>query len=118
MAETYHDGVPWASVCSNSLEVWVTAACRVLDGAARVSQISRDQTIDMFEVLPSRDPVVSCFGGCFWQVVLKVAWIDILKNVPENLAVLYVLPALYFLGCLKCLHLAMSADCRALCIVS
>lgn len=110
MAEAYHDGVPWARVCSNSLEVWVTAACRVLDRAARVSEVGCDQTVDMLEVLPSWDPVVSCFGGCFWEVVLKVARIDVLKNVPQDLAVLYVLPALYFLGRLECLHLTMSAD--------
>jgi len=111
MAGTYHDGVGRASICSNGLEVWVTAACRVLDGAARVSQVGSDQTVDMLEVLPSWDPVVSCFGGSFWEVVLKVARVDVLENVPQDLAVLYVLPAFYFLGRLECLHLAMSADC-------
>lgn len=112
MTWTYHDGVPWAGICSNSLEVWVPAACRILDGAARVSQIGCDETIDMLEILPSWDPVVSRFGRCFWEVVLKVAWIDVSKNIPEDLTVLYVLPALYFLGRLKRLHLFVSATDR------
>lgn len=63
----------------------------------------------MFEVLPSGNPVILCFGWWFWEVVLKVIRIDVSKNVPQHLAVLYVLPALYLLGRLKCLHLAMSA---------
>lgn len=63
----------------------------------------------MFEVLPSGNPVILCFGWWFWEVALKVIRIDVSKNVPQHLAVLYVLPALYLLGRLKCLHLAKSA---------
>ena len=82
MVETYHDGVLRAGICSNGLEVWDKAACRILDGSARVSQVRGDQTIDMLEILPSWNPVVLCFGGGFWKVVLKVARIDVLQDVP------------------------------------
>jgi hypothetical protein len=78
VAGTYHDGILGTGICSNGLEVWDEAACRVLDGAARVSQIRRDQTIDVLEVLPSRNPVALCFGGTLWEVVLKVARVDVL----------------------------------------
>ena len=49
MAEGYHNSVPSTGICGNGLEVWGTAACRVLDGAARVPQIRCDKTIDMFD---------------------------------------------------------------------
>jgi hypothetical protein len=114
MIGTYHDGVPRASICSNGLEIWGLAALRVLNGAARVSQIRSDQTVDMLEVLPSWDPVVSCFGRTLWEVVLKVARIDVLENIPQHLAILYVLPAFYLLGRLECLHLVILADCKTI----
>jgi hypothetical protein len=82
VAGTHHDGIPRTGICSNGLEVWGTAVRRVLDGAARVSQIRSDQTVDMLEVLPSWNPVALCFGGTLWEVVLKVAWIDVLEDVP------------------------------------
>lgn len=109
---TNHDGIPRTSIRSNGLEIRVTAACRVLDGSARVPQIRCDEAVDMFEVLPSWNPVILCFGWRFWEVVLKVPRINVSENVPQHLAVLYVLPALYLLGRLKCLHLATSAGCN------
>jgi hypothetical protein len=111
---TYHDGIPWASICSNGLEVWGLAAFRILNGATRVSQIRSDQTVDVLEVLPSWNPVVSCFGRTLWEVVLKVARIDVLENIPQHLTILYILPAVYLLGRLKCLDLVISADCKTI----
>lgn len=82
MVGTNHDGIPRTGIRSHGLEIWITAACWVLDGSARVSQIRCDKAVDMFEVLPSWYPVVLCFGWRFWEVVLKVPRIDVSENVP------------------------------------
>lgn len=66
----------------------------------------------MFEVLPPRNPVILCFGWWFWEVVLKVVRIDVSKNVPQHLAVLYVLPAVYLLGRLECLYPFQQGRCQ------
>lgn len=48
-ADTYHDRIPSAGVCSNGLEVWGVAACWVLERTARVAQIRCDESVDMFD---------------------------------------------------------------------
>jgi hypothetical protein len=60
-------------------------------------------------VLPAWNPVMESVGLGLREVVLKVAGIDVLQNVPQDLTVLNIVPAVNLLAGWKCLYLPVSA---------